>query len=295
MILLVLKRNNFWRSKMEDNPGFRFLKQAFDKFAAKYSADEISGRVVRSVAAGGKAVVEQGMQEFPKTFVKQMTSDLYALLASQDTADGISTMVRSFDEEKVKEMVDTFAASLKDRETALKLAKQIKEALKQASATDIEAQIDGMLSMGNVPLEMRMLFMAFFGQLKPAIDSMKHDNEEEIADKISELADNIPSDMIAAQVAAMTREVTPESVSKQAHDIVGRMPSPQAVADILHGVGGAASQHLDRLSKVLSPSEIPGILSDFAQNAADIVSDTIAQDNTAKKTFNKNKGQDFDL
>ena len=279
---------------MQDNPGFRLLKQAFDKFAAKYDGGDMAARVVRSVAAGGKAAVDHGMQEFPKTFVSQMAKDFYNLLSSQDVSDGISSAVRSFDEEKVKEMVDGMIANLKDRDRALEIAKQVKEALKKASATDIEAQLDGILQMSNVPLEMRMLFMAFFDQAKPIIDGMKHDSEEEIADKIMELADQIPADMIAAQVAAMTREVTPERVSKQAHDIVGAMPSPQAVADIVHGIGEAASEHFDRAARISSPSEVADIARDFAQNASGIVGNIIDQDKITKKTFKKTD-QDFDL
>ena len=85
-----------------DHPGFDILKEVFNKFAEKYAGDDLSGRVVRSLAAGGQAAVDKGLQEFPQTYIKQVAQDFYAMVTSQETADGISTAVRSYDEEKVK-------------------------------------------------------------------------------------------------------------------------------------------------------------------------------------------------
>jgi hypothetical protein len=276
---------------MEDNPGFRIFKEAFDRFAAKYPVEDLAGRVVRSVADGGKAAVERGMTEFPKSFINQMAKDLYSLVTSEEVSEGISTTVRSYDAAKVKEMLDSVVGSLKDRDTALSIAKQIKGSLDKMGASDLTAQLEGIV--GLIPGGAAAApYIAIF--VKPILDEIKHGTEEEAAEKIMELADSIPTDFLAEQAEAYTREVTPERVSKQAHDLVGRMPSPQAVADIAHGIGEEAVRHLDKVSKVSSIHEVPGILSDFAQNASDVVSDKLAEDKQAKKTFTK-KGDSFDL
>lgn len=279
---------------MSNNPGFDILKEAFKKFAAKYDGADLAAKGVRIAAAGGKAVVDGALKEFPKTFVNTAAKDIYALLTSQEVADGVSASVRAFDEEKVKEMLDGVISQLKDPDTALKIAKQVKASLDKLPTDDLEAQIDGLLSMNNVPMQNRMIFQAIFSQIKPILEDMKNSSDEEVAAKLSELADMIPSDAIAAQVANLTREVTPEKVSKQAHDLVGKFPSPQTVADIVHGVGNLASQKLEDISKVAAADDAKAILKDLLSNAKDIVSDAVAKDKAAKKTFDK-KGGSFDL
>jgi len=276
-----------------DNQGFRLLREAFERFASKHKDADLTGRVVRSIAAGGEAAVKKGMEEFPKDFVKGVVSDFYALVSSQEIADGISTTVRSFDEEKVKEVLDTVIDSLKQDETALKVAKSLKDALSKTSTDDIENSLDA--AMSGRSMGERMIFKAFFEQAKPHIEEMRNASEEEIAEKIKELADTIPSDAIAAQVAAITREITPERVSKQAHDFVGKLPSPAAISDILHGVGKSASEKFGQISKTGDISNAGSLLDQFVAESRDLVDRTLANDNQKKTTFQRKKGQDFDL
>jgi len=277
-----------------DNPGFRSLREAFKNFANKYSKDDLGARAIRSLAAGGEAAVDRGMKEFPKTFVNQLANDLYGLITSQEVADGVSETVRSFDEEKVKEMLDGVVGKLKDYDTALKLAGKVKEILNKNSPDDLEAALDAMLDKGGAPMGQRMMVVMLFSQFKPVLENMKNATDEEIANQLITFADQIPVDAIAEQVGAMTREVTPERVSKQAHDIVGGLPSPDAVSDIVHGIGETARQSLNEASKISSPSEVGDILRNFAQNASDMANDILSKDTQAKKTF-KPKGNDFDL
>jgi vacuolar-type H+-ATPase subunit E/Vma4 len=276
-----------------EHPGFNLLKEAFKKFADKHADADLTGRVVRSLAAGGEAAVKKATQEFPKEFVKGVVSDFYALLSSQEVADGVSMTVRSFDEEKVKDLIDNVVDSLKQDETALKVAKSLKDALSKTSTEDIENSLDAALSSRS--LGERMIFKAFFEQAKPHIDEMRNASEEEIAEKIKELADTIPSDAVAAQVAALTREITPERVSKQAHDFVGKLPSPAAIADILDGVGKSAADKFGQISKSGDLSNAGSLLDQFVSEARDLVDRTLANDNTQKRTFKRKGGQDFDL
>lgn len=276
-----------------EHPGFNLLKEAFKKFADKHGDADLTGRVVRSLAAGGEAAVNKGMQEFPKDFVKGVVGDFYALLSSQEVADGVSMTVRSFDEEKVKELMDSVIDSLKEDETALKVAKAIKDALEKTSTEDLENSIDA--AMSSRSLGERMIFKAFFEQAKPHIEEMRHASEEEIAEKIKELADTIPSDAVAAQVAALTREITPERVSKQAHDFVGKLPSPAAISEILEGVGKSAADKFGQISKTGDIQNAGNLLDQFVSESRDLVDRTLANDNTKKQTFKRKGGQDFDL
>lgn len=276
-----------------DNNGFNLIKEAFKKVADKYADSDIAGRVVRSLAAGGKAAVDKAQEEFPKNFVKQAVGDFYALLSSQEVADGISSTVRGFDEEKVKEVVDSALNQLKQDDVALKVAKSLKDALQKTSTDDLENALDAALSgrgMGE-----RMVAKMFFEQARPIIDDMRDASEEDIAEKIKELADTVPSDAIAQQVAALTREITPERVSQQAHQFVGKLPSPNAISEILHDLGKSAGDKFDQISKAGNLKDAGSILQQFTDEARTIVSDTLANDKAAKKTFKPNKGRDFDL
>lgn len=276
-----------------DNPGFRLLKEAFKQFADKHANDDIVGRVVRSAAAGGKAAADKAQQEFPQEFIKQVVGDFYALVSSQEVADGISSTVRDLDEEKIKEVVDGVISQLKQDEVALKLAAQLKEVLGKASTDDLENALDAALSGRN--MGERMIAKMFFEQARPHIDEMRDATPEEIAEKIKELADTIPSDMIAQQVAGLTREVTPERVSQQAHKLVGQLPSPNAISEIASGLGKAASDAFGQISKTGDIKNAGAVLDQFKTEASDLISRTLSNDNAAKKTFKPGKGRDFDL
>jgi hypothetical protein len=276
-----------------DHPGFDSLRDLFNKFADKYAGEDLSGRIVRSLAAGGQAAVDKGLQEFPKDYVKQVATDFYAMVTSQEAADGVSAAVRAYDEEKVKSTLDGLVESLKQDENALKLAKSLKDALSKTSTEDLENGLDQLLSSRS--MGEKMILMAFFEQAKPFLDNLRNSSEEEIAEQIKEMADTIPTDAIAAQVAAITKEVTPERVSQQAQEVVGKLPSASALSDIVHGVGGAASKALGEIAASGTASTAAGKLQEFLGEAKDIVDQIVANDNAQKNTFKKKGGQEFDL
>jgi len=281
---------------MEDNNNneFNSIRDAFTKFAAKLNDAHIVERVVRTVATGGKAAVDQGLQEFPPAFVSQVAQDVYGLITSQEIANGISSTVRSLDEEKVKDALDALVNRIKDPEVALDIAEKVKMLLDKSSSIDIQGQMDGLLDMVNVPQNARFIVSIFLSQAGPVLDSMRNDSVEEIAAKITGFADLIPSDVIAEQVAGFTRQVTPEKISKETNALVGKLPSPKAVADIAHGIGHSVSEHLDSVAKISDVSEVRGILADLAQDVQKVVGDTISNDNVAKKNLPKTGGK-FDL
>lgn len=275
-----------------DRHGFDFLRDAFKKFADKYDAEDLAGKVLRSAATGAKAAVDKGLEEFPKSFLKGLAADFYALLTSQEVADGVSVGVRAFDEEKLKGILDGAITQIKKND--MKIAWIVKSALSKGDSLDgIEDSIDALLSTR--PPGERIVVKMFFDQAKPMLEEMKDDSQEEVAEKIKEMADTIPVDAIAQQVADLTREVTPERVAKQTHEMVGKLPSPGAVSDIVHGVGEMASGKLGRLAKSASVEDARAILEELTTEARSIVDSKIAADDASKKTFDKKGGKDFSL
>lgn len=274
------------------NDGFRFLTEAFQRFANDHSGANISGRIVRSLGAGAQAAADRALQEFPDDFVNEFVGDFYTLLSSQEVADGISATFQAFDEEKVKDALDSLVFRMQQDDVALKLAEGLKGALDKTSVDDLENLLDA--AMMKRSMSERMVAKAFFSQIKPQLESMRGMSAEDVAGQIKDMAAQIPTDMIALQLGALTREVTPERVSMQMHGFVGGLPSPQAVSDIVRGVGELASDKFGQVANANGLSDARDALSGFRDEAAGLVQRTIANDIKSKKTF-KPKGGDFDL
>ncbi len=273
--------------------GFDFLRDAFKKFADNVDGQEIASRAARSLGAGGKALVDRGLQEFPKDYIEALVDNAYALLTSQDIAEGISRNVRAFDEEKIKEMLDEVITEIRKDENAAALAKQLKQVLSQTDNDTIEAAIERLIPEDRA--SERMLFKMAFIEVRPVLDDMRAMDEVELTEKIKELADTIPTDFLAMQAGAITREVTPERITAQVHAAVGQLPSGKAIADIVHGVGGAASKQFDAVAKARTLKDAGAALASLKDEAADIVAGKVVDDKTSKKKFNKKGGGDYTL
>jgi hypothetical protein len=273
--------------------GFDFLRDAFKNFANNFDAQDIAARAARSIGAGGKALVDRGLEEFPADFIKGIVEDAYALVTSQDVAEGISMNVRSLDEEKIQQVLDLALAKVQEGDNALKLAKVVKQVLAQTTNNDIEGAIEQLIPQDR--FAERMIVKAFLMQASPVLDELRGMEEAELAEKLVELAGTIPTDFIAQQVGALTREITPERIAAQTHAAVGRLPSGKAIGDIVHNVGKSASKHFEAASKARSAQDAAKALGNFADEAQTIVSSTIANDQAAKKKFDKKGGGDYTL
>jgi hypothetical protein len=277
-----------------DFPGFDFLKKTVEDFVDRnVNGADLTGRAVRTAATGAKATVDKAVEEFPADFIKGFFTDLYETVASQDVADGLSMAVRSMDEQQIKETLDILIADLKKDEIAGKVADTVKDLLSKYPTEEIEAAFDQFISGRSYGEQ--MIAKMFFQQVKPVIDEMRDMSAEDLIGRIQELADTIPTDALAAQVGAMTREFTPERISKQTHDLVGKLPSPATVSGIFHDVAAAASSKLDGIAQSGSLDDAKALLSDFAREAVDIAKQRVSNDNAAKKNFNRKKGGDFNL
>lgn len=266
-----------------------FFRDLFNKIAGQVDGQDLTNRVVRAAGAGAKAAAERGLQEFPHSFIKDTIDNAYAGLVSQELAEQISMSIRSFDEEKIKDVLDTVVEKMKEDQTAAALAKQLKELLKQADNDQIEGMIEQMIPDDR--FSERMIFKALFMQARPILNEMRGMDEAELAEKIKELADTIPTDILAMQVGALTREVTPERIIEQAYGAVSKLPSGNAVADIIHGVGTSAVKHFDAVAKSRTLQDAANAFDAFKSEAKSIVTGQISADNAAKKNFdNKGKG-----
>ncbi len=268
-----------------------FFRDLFNKIAGQVDGQDLTHRVVRAAGAGAKAAAERGLQEFPHTFIKDTIENAYAGLVSQDLAEQISLSIRSFDEGKIKDVLDTVVEKMKEDQTAAALAKQLKEILKQADNDQIEGMIEQIIPSDR--FSERMIFKALFMQARPILDEMRGMDEFELSEKIKELADTIPTDILAMQVGALTREITPERILEQAHGVVGKLPSGNAIADIVHGVGTSAVKHFDAVAKSRSLQEAANAFSALKDEAKAIVNGQISADEAAKKPVDKKtKGND---
>lgn len=281
---------------LNKHPGLNLLKEAFKKFADKYGNTELGNKVTRSVAAGAQATVNHGLKEFPKSYIKDAVNDFIGVLTSQEVADGISQSVRAFDEEKVKEKLDQLMAKLQEPEVSLKVAAQIKRVLDKNSTESIEKNLDQALATRSDGEQ--MIVKALFEQFKPMIDTMRDSSVDEVAEQVRDLAATVPTDAIAMQAAALTREITPERVSEQAQALAAKLPNGKQVSDIVHGLGTLASEKLGDLSKSANvAADAKTAIADFVTEAQNVVKAKLANDNsdTTPKRKPGRDGKNFSL
>ena len=276
--------------------GLRRIADAFKKFAEQHLDDDVTMRAVRSAAAGGKAAINKARQEFPKPWIAQTAEAFYDTLKGEEVAEGISSTIRSFDEEKVKNILDGFLNKMKEDENALKFARSLKQIVDKTSDDQIENAFEE-LAFGRDPKQQMMLHM-LLGALKPRIEDIRQSSEEDVAQMIKNLADTIPTEAIAIQVGALTRQATPENVQDKTEEAVHNLPRPETISDTLHDVAEAASKGLQDISRAQKLSDVRSIVDTFKDEAAQIIEERIANDNNSKPPFkrkDRDSGNDFTL
>lgn len=316
-----------------DNEGFKFLREAFEKVAAKFDQSDLAARAVRSLAAGGKAAVDRGLQEFPKPLVSDFAKEIYGVLTSQEFADGLSKTVRGVDEEQVRELVGKFFAPLKDPEKALILVQSMKQLktnpeetiaqleeqiknrspleqfilgalieeakkrsgeIKGLSFDEMVDQVEGLLT--SLPGPAGQMVSSVFPVIKPIISSFQYASDEQIAQGLVDIVDMLKlDDVLVDLVVSKTQNYTPEQVSKQASALVGKLPAPQSVGDLVHNVGEEVSKKLGLVSQSKTLSEANDNLRDLTTSVKDIVAETFRKDADSKSNFDKKKKKKFDF
>ncbi len=272
--------------------GFRMLSEAFKKAVEKIDLNDIATRGVRTLGAAGEAGAKKAAKEFPQDYISGIVNDIYATITSQDVAEGISLTVRSFDHEKAQEVMDKLVAKLKDDETALKIAEGLKQALQQTSPDELAAMIGEVVGKLPGPMGQFGAFLPLI--LAPVLQTAQHGTVEELAQEIKDLADQIPTDFIAANLGGLTQEVSPERVTKVLHDAVGKLPSGSTIASIKHGVFDLTAERFGAISKAKTLQDAAQAFGGFANDVTKLVGDKLAADSVTKQKFGK-KGGDFDL
>ncbi|MDD9901031.1 MAG: hypothetical protein OXT65_08645 [Alphaproteobacteria bacterium] len=276
-----------------DRRGIDLIREKFKELADRYNPQDLKEKGVRAIATGGKATVDKGLEEAPQQSISNFIDDLYGTLTSQEVTDGLSINAQAFDEGEIKNFLDNAVERLKTPEVSEKLAKQLKDALQKISNDDLYGAMEQAVEKQDPGKQ--MIARIFFQQAAPYLDQIRSGDPANTAEVLRELADNLPTDAIAEQAGALTREITPERVAKQMHDIVGKLPSPQAVAGIVHGIGKAASDTFGQIANDGNAFSARQALSGFQIAAAEIVQEKLAEDRQNKTTFNKKGPQDFDL
>lgn len=267
-------------------PDFSFLKGVFDKFAKGRDLQDLSLRAARSLAAGGKAISDHARQEFPQELVRDVTADIYAALTGQEMSDGLSRNIRALDEQTIRNFLDTELEKLKTEERAREAAVAVKWFLQKNSAADIEGYVDKLISGRN--FAERLLYKTLFNRIIPLVNDMRDGSVAEVTQKIQLLADTMPTDVIARLAAALTREATPECVSKQMADAVQKMPSPQIMAEMAHDVAAVTSSILGRAAGAATQDDLAQALRDLADAAVDIKDQAMVKDKAVKKAIPRN-------
>jgi hypothetical protein len=259
-------------------PDFNFerLIETFNKLTANLNVDidKLAGDVIRDVSATGKEVLDSAMQGYSKDVIQETVKDLYAQVTGQDAAEALVARVHAIDAEQIKAVVDKVATDLQKPEVAADFAGQLKNLLDQASNEEIGMSIESLLDRS---LNAKLMFqMVFATQISPVLDQIRASTKEEAADMIAMMASNLPTDIIAVQLASLGSIVTPEMITSQTQQLTDRLPAPATVADAVHNVAASASAHLDRISKSATLSEAVTIAKEFAAGVNAVVTDTLA-------------------
>ncbi len=283
-----------------DFPGKDLFKEIWKNFSTRHDVKDLAARGARIAGAAGKSAADKTLKEFPKPLLRQIAEDLYATLASQDVADNISATIRSFDEAKVETIIAKALNPLKSDAVASKAVDFIKNAPPTGNAVDdFEMQIDAMLE--NLPIPDQGKFVAsgaikaFFLLNRQEFEEIRDLPEEEAKQKFRDIVDSFPSDFIARAVADITDQITPEMVGKKTREFVGKLPSPDGVSNIVHGVGGEASKAFDKVANAADLDEAKKHLGNLARDAGNAVDKALNDDARNKKTFKGGDGKDFAL
>ncbi len=307
---------NFNNDDMKD--GLKMIRDAFMKAVQGKDPMELKRKIGRMSAAGGKAMVERGLQEFPKQYVEQTVRDVYGFIAGRELADGVSMMAQSVSLENLQLGIDGFLDQLKSEEVSIAVAKQLKgeidkdmvDGLKMLLKDKID-QMDGPQQAiarivmeqvvepaieqtkeqpgRNIIQDMRVMLeeqlpnmpvwqQALLGNAVQTLAQLENAPVEEVASTIRDTVSNISADMIAPQIFALVQSITPDRVSAMTHKLVGGMPAPSSVSSVVTGIANAAVKQLSRAAEPEKADAAPS-LAEFRQEVSTLLDGVSSNDN----------------
>lgn len=248
---------------MSQNPGFENLKALIEEFISNAQSMDLKGRVSRAVAAGASHGLQRAQQEFPADQLKDFVNGIYNMVADQRIADNIALAARSIDVDGLNAQIEGMLESLKDEDTAAKLAKPLSDLLSRTDFNDLKSKIEESGAFDNMHPMQRLIAQQIVGGLLSQLEGSKNLSPEDMAKKIQSFAENVSADQISMAVYAGLQNITPERVSLVTNKAVGSLPPAASISDLFHGVTGAAIKQLDRIA---TQSEEKANMNEFSED-----------------------------
>lgn len=226
--------------------------------------------IFNSLLYRGKDAIDNALTQYPQPLLTDMVEDLYQRLQDQpqSASFGGGLPGGAFDEEKLTHLIDSAKEQMKKPLVSLIIAKQIKRTLATKSNDDIATMLEDMAKDRSLNDQM-MISMAFM-QLSPMLDQIRAASDEDVAAQVRDMADEIPSRLLAQQLIQMAAQKAAAN-NAQNQNVTENLPTPEAVADTFHKLGHAASDALDAAAKSNDVGAAAGILKQFSENARSII------------------------
>jgi|AntRauTorcE11897_2_1112592.scaffolds.fasta_scaffold00743_16 urease gamma subunit len=242
----------------EDNSGFKKLKDAFARFAAKHDPSQLQPKLVKTASAAAKAALTEVEREFPRESVEKFVDDAYQLLAGQDVTDGLTEMVQSLDLSQIEDGLNTVVSRLKDPQTSQMLASSFKSLSGQMEFGEFKLQMKTMLGGSKMPPLVEGFFDKMMSDLEVFYDESKEMSTKEIADRIADYADSIPTDFLSQQAYGAMQFINPETLTMVVSQLTANLPSSKQAGDLYDYGMNKARQQIDVLADQFSkPSRKP--------------------------------------
>ncbi|MGM0422839.1 MAG: hypothetical protein ACQEQL_07070 [Pseudomonadota bacterium] len=236
----------------DENPGFKKLKDAFARFGAKHDPSQLQPKLVKTASAAAKAALTEVEREFPRESVEKFVDDVYQLIAGQDVTDGLTEMVQSLDLSQIEDGLNTAVSRLKDPQTSQVLASTFKSLSSQMEFNEFKMQMKMMLGGNKMPPVVEGLFDKLMTDLEVFYDESKDLSTKEIADRISDYADSIPTDFISQQAYAAMQFINPETLTMMVSQFTANLPSSKQAGDLYDAGMNKAREQIDELASQFS-------------------------------------------
>jgi hypothetical protein len=240
---------------------------------------DVASRLARTALAGGKAALDQALHEFPEAAINSAASDLYKLIAGPRVTELLESGAKQREENTVK-AVEAILTRLQNPDTVARVLTTVQPVLAKLPMKTIDSAVIKLLEKAPAQ-EQQTYAIIYTNVIRPALDQARTSDPKTLAAKIAFFASFIPAEEIAAQITDFTNKgsKTPDVAAKQ-KELLAKLPEPETLSGIVHGVGKAASKRLGEA--VEKPAKTIEILTHLPGEAIEVVADKLAGDAAAK-------------
>ena len=222
--------------------------------------DQFNKQALQPFLASSKKKLDEAIDSTPSSALARQIEDAYAQLKNGNTGS------QQLDAAKIVPMVDSLKKQLQNPVVSLIVAQGLKEFAKKDGAQTLKDSLAGSLS--GMSFQEQLIAELVIAQLAQAIDGLKTANAPDVAAKLRKLAANLPSEIIAEQIAAVLK--SQQAPQPKTPDL-SELPAPEALADTTIDVIKAASDALDKASKATTFEGALDALKKFPANANDLI------------------------